>query len=316
MSHADFTAPPPRRCKLPRRRRARRLALRAKDAPGPREGPSGPPKFDDAYIADPFFLPERGPRASRKEARPWRSCPTIPASIICAAKRARCSARAAPAIRPPSRVSLRPSLGDEAAASCPLSRAQTCIAREYGLPSWPKLVAEVEGGAPRRPPNQRATPQSWPSGGSRWPSSTDLRPLNRALAVGKARKEAARAVMQRDAARYAAFQRALVRGLDLAPRRERFECAARARPVRRRLDPPRARPADGRPRARACAGWRCTPSPATPAARSLARSRRAFASASSRRRVATRACASANTQPPHWRSRGETSADPSAARAA
>jgi len=109
------------------------------------------------------------------------------------------------------------------ASKLPLSHAQTCIAREHGLASWPKLVAAVEA--------RRAGPE--PASDSailaeRWfalAELEDLRPLNRALAVGKARKEAARAVMQRDAARYAAFQRTLVRGLSSRRDRERFECA-------------------------------------------------------------------------------------------
>ena len=53
----------------------------------------------------------------------------------------------------------------------------------------------------------------------------DLRRLGLALAVGKDRKEAARALMQRDAERYRAFQQALVAGLESPRPRTRFECA-------------------------------------------------------------------------------------------
>ena len=53
----------------------------------------------------------------------------------------------------------------------------------------------------------------------------DLRPLNRALAVGKRRLEAAREVMRRTPNRYARFQEALARGLASRRARERFECA-------------------------------------------------------------------------------------------
>jgi HEAT repeat protein len=53
----------------------------------------------------------------------------------------------------------------------------------------------------------------------------DLRALAIALAVGKGRIEAARAVMQRAPDRYAAFRQALVGGLAAANPRTRFECA-------------------------------------------------------------------------------------------
>ena len=53
----------------------------------------------------------------------------------------------------------------------------------------------------------------------------ELAALCRALAVGRARMQAARAVMQRDSARYAAFQQALVGGLGAAASRVRYECA-------------------------------------------------------------------------------------------
>jgi HEAT repeat protein len=55
--------------------------------------------------------------------------------------------------------------------------------------------------------------------------SVRLAELGRAMAVGKGRLTAARAVMQRSPARYAAFQAALVRGLGAAQVRMRFECA-------------------------------------------------------------------------------------------
>ena len=53
----------------------------------------------------------------------------------------------------------------------------------------------------------------------------DLRGLARALAVGKGRKDAARAVMQRSPERCRAFQQALVIGLRSHRPRTRFECA-------------------------------------------------------------------------------------------
>jgi HEAT repeat protein len=49
--------------------------------------------------------------------------------------------------------------------------------------------------------------------------------LGRALAVGKGRMQAARAVMQVAPERYAGFQQALVEGLAAAQSRVRFECA-------------------------------------------------------------------------------------------
>jgi hypothetical protein len=112
------------------------------------------------------------------------------------------------------------------AAQVPLSRAQTVLAREYGLASWPKLVAEVEArrAAVAAPPPERDADML----AEQWfalAALEDLRPLNRALQVGKARLLAARAVMQGHAARYAAFQQALVRGLGSQRGRDRFECA-------------------------------------------------------------------------------------------
>lgn len=53
----------------------------------------------------------------------------------------------------------------------------------------------------------------------------DLAALNRALAVGKRRLEGARAIMRGKAARYRAFQHALVGGLASPSPRTRFECA-------------------------------------------------------------------------------------------
>jgi hypothetical protein len=53
----------------------------------------------------------------------------------------------------------------------------------------------------------------------------ELAALCRALAVGKGRMQAARAVMQRSPERYAAFQQALVEGLAARQSRVRFECA-------------------------------------------------------------------------------------------
>ena len=52
-----------------------------------------------------------------------------------------------------------------------------------------------------------------------------LSELGRAMAVGKGRLHAARAVMQRAPDRYAGFQVALVRGLGAPQSRIRFECA-------------------------------------------------------------------------------------------
>lgn len=53
----------------------------------------------------------------------------------------------------------------------------------------------------------------------------DLGRLAHALAVGKGRKEAARALMQRDPERFRAFQQALIVGLTSPRPRTRFECA-------------------------------------------------------------------------------------------
>jgi HEAT repeat protein len=53
----------------------------------------------------------------------------------------------------------------------------------------------------------------------------ELAALGRALAVGKGRMQAARAVMQAAPERYAAFQQALVEGLATPQSRIRFECA-------------------------------------------------------------------------------------------
>ena len=111
----------------------------------------------------------------------------------------------------------------DAARELPLTRAQAVIAREYGLPSWPALKRAVETRrlADPEPSDAEALAEQWFA----LSEQDDLRPLNRALSVGKARKLAARALMQRQPARYAAFVQALVGALGSRRDRVRFECA-------------------------------------------------------------------------------------------
>ena len=135
----------------------------------------------------------------------------------------------------------------------PLTRAQFVIAREYGFASWPALAHEVR--RRRAPAAKSADELDAEALAERWfalAQADDLRALARALAVGKRRKQRARAAMQAAPARYAGFQTALLAGLQSRRARTRFECAgaldtfgdAAARPALTRLidDPvPRVR---------------------------------------------------------------------------
>jgi hypothetical protein len=115
-------------------------------------------------------------------------------------------------------------LGDTDTTALPLSRAQTAVARAYGFPSWPKLVAEVEARRAKRP---APTAEDAAALSEQWFALAELdspRSLNKAMCVAKGRIEAAREVMRRDAVRYRAFQQALIRGL-ASTARDRFECA-------------------------------------------------------------------------------------------
>jgi hypothetical protein len=108
------------------------------------------------------------------------------------------------------------------AVGLPLTKAQTVIARDYGFASWPMLLAGVEARRGAAQSDAQMLAEQWFA----LAAAEDLRPLGRALAVGKARKRAARAVMQSQPARYIAFQQALLRGLGARRDRVRFECAA------------------------------------------------------------------------------------------
>jgi hypothetical protein len=110
------------------------------------------------------------------------------------------------------------------APGLPLTRAQAVIARDYGFASWPALIAGVEArrAAASATPDAEQLAEQWFA----LAAAEDLRPLGRALAIGKARKQAARAVMQSQPARYVEFQQALLRGLAARRDRVRFECAA------------------------------------------------------------------------------------------
>ena len=108
-----------------------------------------------------------------------------------------------------------------------LTMAQATVARGYGYASWPALKAEVE--ARRAPKAKHAVDLDAEELAGRWfelAEAGELRALCRALAVSRRRIEAARAVMQRSRRRYAAFQQALVSGLNARTHRTRFECAA------------------------------------------------------------------------------------------
>ncbi len=108
-----------------------------------------------------------------------------------------------------------------------LTTAQTVIAREYGLASWPALKAQVQARRAPKPKSEAALDAE--ALAERWfelAEAGELRALARALAIGKRRKEAARALMRASTNRYVAFQQALVAGLESRRDRTRFECAA------------------------------------------------------------------------------------------
>jgi len=118
---------------------------------------------------------------------------------------------------------MRAVLSDPTDAAITLAKAQAVVARNYGFPSWPKLKAEAD--------RRVAAPTSATDAevlAERWFALADagaLPALSRALAVGKRRIEAARAVMRRQPDRYRRFRHALVRGLGARQDRTRFECA-------------------------------------------------------------------------------------------
>ena len=90
--------------------------------------------------------------------------------------------------------------------------AGSMVRREEALVPKPKSAAQVDAKALA----------------ARWfalAEAGELAVLCRALAVGKGRMHAARAVMQRETGRYAAFQAALVAGLGSPRASLRFECA-------------------------------------------------------------------------------------------
>ena len=108
----------------------------------------------------------------------------------------------------------------------PLSQAQLALACDYGFPSWPAMKGEVE--VRRGSPSMSAARLDAEQLAEKWfalAEAGDLRALDRALAVGKGRKEAARTVMRLSRARYAAFQQVLVTGLSAQRERVRFGCA-------------------------------------------------------------------------------------------
>jgi hypothetical protein len=111
---------------------------------------------------------------------------------------------------------------DTPLASLPLTKAQAVVAREYGLASWPALIAAVEARRAAAMSDADMLAEQWFA----LAEAEDLRPLGRALQIGKTRKQGARAVMRRQTARYRSFQQALVRGLGARRDRVRFMCAA------------------------------------------------------------------------------------------
>ena len=109
-----------------------------------------------------------------------------------------------------------------------LTTAQTVIARDHGFPGWPALKAAIDApSAPKKPKSAADLDAEALAARLLGLAETgDLGALGRALAIGKQRRDAARAVMQRSADRYAAFQAVLVGGLTSRRDRTRFECAA------------------------------------------------------------------------------------------
>jgi HEAT repeat protein len=112
-----------------------------------------------------------------------------------------------------------------------LSLAQNVIAREHGLPSWPRLVVAVEARARRRKEKDaraaafqadaHALAESWFDLAHRGEFSA----LGIAMAVSKRRMLRAREVMQRDKVRYDQFLDDVIKGLSSGESKTRFSCA-------------------------------------------------------------------------------------------
>jgi hypothetical protein len=112
-----------------------------------------------------------------------------------------------------------------------LSHAQLAIAREYGSPSWPALIARVDQRITRRKAadeRREARRNDALTLAAQWfelARTNDLDGLARSFAVGKSRLVAAREVMQREPDAYGVFLDALMRGTVHPNPGIRFECA-------------------------------------------------------------------------------------------
>jgi hypothetical protein len=117
------------------------------------------------------------------------------------------------------------------ASEVKLSLAQSVIAREHGLPSWPKLVAAVEERVARRKAKEarasarQADAETLAESWFALAKSGELERLMVLMAVSKTRTFAAREVMQKDSARYGEFLEKVMLGLKSDNPRTRFECA-------------------------------------------------------------------------------------------
>jgi len=110
---------------------------------------------------------------------------------------------------------------DAAGETLALAKAQSVVAREYGFASWPRLKAHVEATMVRVLSDAEVLAERWLG----LAEAGDLVALNRSLAVGKGRLEAARDLMRRDLVRYQGFVQAIIGGLADRRARIRFECA-------------------------------------------------------------------------------------------
>jgi hypothetical protein len=116
-------------------------------------------------------------------------------------------------------------------AEVKLSLAQSVIAREHGLPSWPKLVVAVESRAQRRKEKEaraeafRADAQALAENWLDLAHRGDFAALGFAMAVSKRRMLAARDIMQGDKARYDQFLDDVIAGLSSGESKIRFGCA-------------------------------------------------------------------------------------------
>jgi hypothetical protein len=112
-----------------------------------------------------------------------------------------------------------------------LSHAQLAIAREYGSPSWPALVARVDErvakrkAAEERREARRSDAQALAMQWLELARANDVEGLGRSFAVAKGRLVAAREVMQREPDAYGVFLDALLRGTAHPNPAIRFECA-------------------------------------------------------------------------------------------